>query len=143
MIFDWNGKKRWRLFAAGVVAGGLLVGLGYVGWLVFIIVEFATTPWCGYDVRQQALSPDGINKAAVVEVNCGATTGYVSWAVRAPASRAFNYRRDVLASVDGREMKIAWAGPKLVVFVPPARVRELSAKAAAEVEYRPLTEGSR
>ena len=129
-------RSHWRTAAWTIAAVGALVlilpiaGLGLFVWGV-------GDP-CGYEVKAQALSPDGGKKAAVVEVNCGATTAFASWAVLAPAERPFDFKKDRVATIDGRAMRVAWEGSKLIVFWRAERPPNRQDSVAAEVEYRPL-----
>jgi hypothetical protein len=118
-----------------VVGGALVVAAAvYVAPMVALFVAMTE---CSYDLKDQQVSPDGMRKAAVVEVNCGATTDYVRWVVATDAKSAFKYRRDRIASVSGRALKIAWEGRKLIVYYPATRPPTV-AKRRADVEFRTL-----
>jgi hypothetical protein len=132
----WKRILQWVALAAAVPAAFFF----YFFILPFILPGGITGP-CGYEVKGEKASPDGRLKAAVVEVNCGATTDYRSRAVLTKADRAFDFKKDWLAEIEGRQMQITWEGPKLVVFwaaeQPPAVNEEKTS--APPVEYRPLT----
>jgi hypothetical protein len=131
---------NWQRFALGVAAGLGLVGLVYGGWIATFVYTMATMP-CGYEVQQEAVSPDHREKAAVVEVNCGATTPYMDWAVIAPVGRAYDFEKDRVASAYGQEMRVAWEERKLVVLWRmdnghPERPAQLSQGAGKDIELR-------
>jgi hypothetical protein len=131
---------NWQRFAIGVSSGVALVGLVYVGWIATFLYAMANMP-CGYEVQQEALSPDHRQTAAVVAVNCGATTPYVDWAVMAPVARAYDFEKDRVASAYGQEMRVAWEGRKLVVLWHmdnghPDRPAQLRQGAVKDIELR-------
>jgi hypothetical protein len=98
---------KWLLWIGAAVLGvvGLCAaGLTYVGWAI---------SRCGYDLVDTQFSPDGLHQAAVVEVDCGATAGWVRWLVVADARRKLNYRRDNVAVFKGRDLHIRWEGAVL------------------------------
>jgi len=130
-------KKLFLALGAALLAV-LAVPFGYFYVWPFLQPDGFLGP-CGFEVMQESVSPDGTLKAAAVEVNCGATTDYASWAVLTRADRAFDFKKDRIAAIPGREMRVGWEGRKLVVFwyaERPPTVRE--GRPAAQVEYRPL-----
>lgn len=93
------------------------------------IVVLAVTLWFGAvaavgtmlagpapSVAQEQVSPDGRRKAAVLEVQGGATDGFM-WKVAVTDARAGKFRnRDDVAVFKGAPGRIAWRGETLVVF---------------------------
>jgi hypothetical protein len=128
-------QRGWRV-AAGVVGGCVVLGLlGYVGWIAMFV---ASPSPCGFELRDQQVSPDGQRKAGVVEVNCGATTDYATWLVMTDAGRPFDYERDRLAAIDGLAMRMRWEGSRLIVSYRASRPISLKQPQPPAVEYRPL-----
>src|ERR1041385_4813793 len=113
-------RKIWWLMGGGL---GLLLVLAWVLWLGAF--NIGNDP-CGFEIRDQQLSPDGHRKAALGEVNCGAPTDYATWAVVTDAKAPFRFERDRVASISGRAMRIAWEGETLIVFVRPPTGSDVS-----------------
>jgi hypothetical protein len=106
-------KSSWALaVGAGVVA---VAAFFLAPRIAFILGAGA----CDYTVKDQRVSPDGRRKAAVVEVDCGATTDYASWVVATDANAPFQYGRDRVSAVNGRALRIAWEGRKLIIYHRP------------------------
>ena len=122
---------KWLLGLAAVAA------FVCVAMIVALFVYLDRT-LCGYDLKSSQISPDGRYKAAVVEVNCGATTGYVDWVVLTKADKAFNYRKDRLASVETQAMTAQWDGQTLIVRWPAGLDVNKATKQPSFVEYRPF-----
>jgi hypothetical protein len=125
---------KWLKWLLGLSAAGAFACAA----MIVALVVYLDNTLCGYDLKSSAVSPDGRYKAAVVEVNCGATTSYVSWAVLTKANKKFNYRKDHLASVETQAMTVRWEGQKLVVRWPAGLDANKAKKQPAFVEYRPL-----
>ncbi|MEO8113912.1 MAG: hypothetical protein ABI655_06000 [Phenylobacterium sp.] len=119
--------------AAGVIVLAPLVLYG--AWMLAFILSAAP---CGFEVKDQKIAPDGLRKAAVVEVNCGATTPYVTWVVVANARAPFHYEEDRVDAIVGRTGRIAWEGPKLIIFYPATRPPTVNPDHARGVEFRVL-----
>ncbi|RAK60876.1 hypothetical protein DJ021_14175 [Phenylobacterium hankyongense] len=122
----------------GVVAGSVIVGVTYVGWIAMALIGFATSNPCGYRLTGQQVSPDGAIKAGIVQVDCGATTGVATWAVLAPTGKAFDYRKDRVVAIEGEAIRIAWEGRKLVVSWRAPHTPNVRRSDRAQVELRPL-----
>jgi len=118
------------------VGGVILVAaVVYVTPMVMVVAGMGE---CGYEPKSQKISPDGRRKAALVEVNCGATTGYATWVVATGAKSAFKYKRDRIAAIEGQDADIEWDGSKLVVFYPRARPPIVEKEHRGEVVLRTL-----
>lgn len=124
--------KRWMFLGGGLV-GALLVACAAV-----VITFIHGMSACSYDVRDEKVAPDGARKAALVDVNCGATTGYATWVVMAKTAEPFRYRRDLVAAISGRAARIEWDGSRLIVFHPATQRPNIERNHAAGVVFRPL-----
>lgn len=67
------------------------------------------------------MSTDGKMKAAIVDVQCGATTRDASWVLLASASEKFHDEKDRTATFDGSIPQLLWEGQDLVVEHGDAR----------------------
>jgi hypothetical protein len=120
-----------------ILGGGLAAALLTV-CAVFVVMFVGGMSACSYDVKDQKVAPDGSRKAALVDVNCGATTGYVTWVVMTKTASPFRYRRDRVAAISGRAARIEWDGSKLVVFHPATQPPNVDRDHAGVVLFRPL-----
>lgn len=83
---------------------------------------------CDYSARDVVISPVGNLKAAVVDVQCGATTRDASWVVIARSDSDFSYEKDRVASFNGAVSKIEWSDSSIVVTLgqaDPVKVEKL------------------
>lgn len=110
-------RRGWLWFVVGI---GAVVVVPVVAYCGLVLITFVWAGQCGYQLIDQQLSPDRRQKAAVVEVNCGATTDFARWVVVTDAEKRFRYRHDMLAAVGGQELGIHWDGPILHVKYPAA-----------------------
>jgi hypothetical protein len=86
--------------------------------LVFL-VAVAGAGCCGEEYRGRVLSADARYEAAVVERNCGATTGYVTF-VRLTDKRALLLRNSDIMMVEGSpQLVLSWAGPRQLTIEYP------------------------
>lgn len=125
---------KWGVGLIGGILGGVAIWLtpAVIGHLVFVFMLGG----CGYDLQSTEISPDGQYKAGVVEVNCGATTDYAKWALLTEADRDFNYKRDRLVAIEGRQMWVHWDGVKLIVAMHPENTPNFAKTQPAFVDYR-------
>jgi hypothetical protein len=77
---------------------------------------------CGEDYDGRVISPDERYEAFVVERDCGATTGYVTY-VRLKDRKALLVRHQDIMMIDGSaSLRLKWAGPRhLIIEYPPGR----------------------
>jgi hypothetical protein len=124
----WLRRLVW--IGGGAAALSVIVIGGFFLYFVYVMSD------CGYELKSQEVSPDGRSKAGVVEVNCGATTGWATWVVLADSRRPFRYRQDMLAAVKGQELGIRWDGPVLHVSYPASERLNIK-RPKPTVEYDP------
>jgi hypothetical protein len=131
-----DDRRRRILWSVAGVAAGLATIAGGL-WLV---EERVADELCSYEMQgQAAVSPDGRQKAAVVAVDCGATTDFATWAVVTDAGSTFHFSRDRVASVTGKVLQIRWEGPRLILLAPPDAKRfDGPAASRTKLEFRPL-----
>jgi len=67
------------------------------------------------------MSADGERKAAVVDVECGATVVDMSWALIAAANKEFVDAADKVAVFEGPIERVFWKGSNLFVIYGHAR----------------------
>lgn len=92
---------------------------------------------CERTLRIERPSPDGRFKAAIEDVQCGATTRDASWILLAKAHDAFDDERDQVATFDGRVRDLQWQGADLVVLHGSAKpVRVARSAGATTIVYR-------
>lgn len=124
--------RTWILVGSGVLVALLAICAGY------IMLSHSMGSMCGYELKDQQIAPDGRRKAAVVEVDCGATTSYVTWVVMTRADAAFRYEKARVAVIEGRTGRIKWDGSKLVIFYPATRPPHVDKQRAGDIELRTL-----
>lgn len=71
---------------------------------------------CDQGLREEKKSLDSKFKAAVLDVQCGATTRDASWVLLADGDSEFSYEKDRIATFEGRVDRVAWEGGSLVIF---------------------------
>lgn len=71
---------------------------------------------CDNTVRGEQVSPAGTFKAAILDVQCGATTADASWVLLTDSKTAFKYKEDRLAVFEGHVDRVVWNEGDLVVF---------------------------
>jgi hypothetical protein len=76
---------------------------------------------CSHEISPAIPSPDEKLVAAIDIVNCGVTTGYVSWVLVAPQGQPIDPERHRVAVYEGQLEKVRWVGE-----------RDLEVKGAAE-----------
>jgi len=83
---------------------------------------------CDYVVRNVVQSAEVRIKAAIVDVQCGATTRNASWIVLAGKDSDFSYEKDRAASFNGAISEIEWSGSDIVVslgLATPVKIEKL------------------
>lgn len=105
-------RKRWLVVVG--VCGVVLVAAAalYVQKVGGLIAQNTT---CGFDVKDAKTSPDGKLKAAILRINCGATTRYSSVVVLTEVETKLDFERDRVAQFRHMADEIHWDGDKLVV----------------------------
>jgi hypothetical protein len=76
---------------------------------------------CEHTVRGEKVSTDGKMKAAIVDVQCGATTRDASWVLLTSAGEKFHDEKDRIATFDGSIQQVLWEEQDLVVVHGDAR----------------------
>lgn len=76
---------------------------------------------CEQTLRSEQISPDGRWKAAILDVQCGATTADANWILLTSKQSKFEGERDKVAVFEGRVENIAWQGERLIVSYGDAR----------------------
>jgi len=110
---------NWKGVAAGIVLGTLGWG-GYNYVLPFLLPGGLLGP-CGYETLSKASSPDWAFDAALIEVNCGATTAYSSRLYIAPSGAAIDPdKEDPVARFKGSAARVEWVDGKLIVHLGDA-----------------------
>lgn len=71
-------------------------------------------PDCDQNIRDQIVSPDGLMKAALLDMQCGATTADATWVLMTASSKKFDVKKDNIAVFEGR-VDIRWEKKDLVV----------------------------
>ena len=94
--------------------------LGFASFAV-LIVGCGPLPPCEKVESLSRTSPDGLLKAAIVDVKCGATTDDATRIVITGAVSKFDYDQDIVAIFDGHVKGISWESSTLVVDYGDAR----------------------
>ena len=71
---------------------------------------------CDRVMRNEAISADASMKAAIEDVQCGATTRDASWVLLTKASSRFSDKRDQIAVFEGHVNELKWENGALVVL---------------------------
>lgn len=82
-------------------------------------------PECDKNIRGQVISPDGAMKAAIIDVQCGATAADASWVVLAESKNEFDINSNRVAVFEGKIESVEWRGGDLYVFYGDARPFEM------------------
>ena len=69
---------------------------------------------CEYEVISSSDSPDGALTAYLIDVGCGATTGFVSWVAVSETGLKLNPKIDKTAVLEGKATKIYWINDKVL-----------------------------
>jgi len=85
---------------------------------------------CARTLRGVQSSPDGKFKAAILDVNCRATTGLASWVLIGAADAAFKNDADRAAVFQGSVKRVVWQRTDLVVIYD--RAKPVATPAAAK-----------
>jgi hypothetical protein len=86
------------------------------------LVAVATLACCGEEYGGRVVSADQRYEAAVVEHNCGATTGYVTFVRLTDRTAVLLQSQDIMMIEGSSQLRLTWAGPrKLTVEYPPGR----------------------
>ncbi len=114
-----NARLGW--IAAGVVCA---LALAYGAYLAVGVHELASV--CAREVIDEKVSPDGRRRAALVYLDCGATTSGTTWLLIADAKAPFDDNRDRAALLKRRASRLEWAGTELRVFKGKAESSEIA-----------------
>jgi hypothetical protein len=71
---------------------------------------------CDYALHNEMASPDGSLKAALLDVQCGATTADAVWVLLTDSRSKFRYQQDRVAVFEGVVDHLAWKDHELIVF---------------------------
>jgi hypothetical protein len=84
-----------------------------------LLVAVTCVGCCREEYSGQVASPDARYEVAVVERNCGATTGYLTY-VRITDKRALLLRDRDLMMVEGSpDLRLSWVGPRQLLIEYP------------------------
>ena len=87
----------------------LLTGAAFAALCAVIVgVLYISAPQCEHQIEAITLSPDGTQQAAVDYVGCGATVGYTSWLLLAPAGEDFAPKKHQIAIFEGQIASLSW-----------------------------------
>lgn len=104
-----NGRK-----IALAVIGAAGVAAGYLAYQGFLASSLEMT--CERQLLDQKISPDGRLKAAIVNADCGATTGFEARVLITQAGKSFDDVHDEAARFHGLARRLEWDGATLKVF---------------------------
>lgn len=102
---------------------GKYLKVGLTVLLILYLTGCRNAPLAGCErtLHSEQISPDGNWKAAVLGVQCGATTADASWVLLTSEQNEFEGERDKVAVFEGRVENIAWQGNRLVVSYGDAK----------------------
>lgn len=67
---------------------------------------------CQYEIVSSSISPNGESTANLVDVGCGATTGFTNWITINEIDKEPNFERERIAVFKGLGDKISWVSEK-------------------------------
>jgi len=76
---------------------------------------------CEHNLRGEKASTNGLLKAAILDVKCGASTADASWILLTTAKAKVAGERDRVAVFEGRVREVVWEGPNLLVVYGDAK----------------------
>jgi hypothetical protein len=112
---------------------------GFVSLLLACLSACSYSPQfsCEKKLHDEVASADGRLKAAILDVQCGATTQDASWVVVSYAREDFDEERDKVAIFEGAVNDLTWQGNQLHVLYGTAKPFLMNKEAkGAQVIYR-------
>jgi hypothetical protein len=88
---------------------------------VLILAACAKSSDCAHNLREAQNSPDGKQKAVIVDVRCGATAAPNSWVLMTDAGAKFRDEADTVAVFEGSAERVVWRGAALLVIYGHAK----------------------
>lgn len=76
---------------------------------------------CDTAIHDEAVSPSGKLKVGIADVQCGATTEDSSWVVLTEAGKKFDYKKDRIATFEGKLKSVTWKHDELIVTYADAK----------------------
>lgn len=84
---------------------------------------------CEHIVRSEVMSPDGRFKAAILNVDCGATTQEATWIILSRAEDSYDFRKDRTSVFEGVVRDISWRAGTLAIDYGDAKIFERKSEA--------------
>lgn len=112
---------------------------GFVSLLLACLSACGGSPHfsCEKKLHDEVTSSDGRLKAAILDVQCGATTQDANWVVVSNASEDFDEERDKVAIFEGSVESVVWQGNQLHIIYGSSKPFLMNKEAkGAQVIYK-------